>query len=294
VTGVIGGFDINLHAGNDSLTINNAYLNDAIEIRMEEGNDSVNLGLSDVVSSASDLNVDLGAGDDTIVGQRLYIGGDQLIVGGDGNDDLIFEGVASPTFTLGTSAGGNAVWQGGSGDDLVSVVYGFIVESWVVQLGDGQDTLDVFGSAASGDVSFSGEGGADTLIVDTNFFDASLALLGGGGDDAIFLANGLGTEFGSIETGAGADSVTLRNQTTSQLSVDTGAGEDEVDVRASAFDRFFASLGDDNDSLLGQGNLIRLQTSLDGGAGSEDRLIDLGNSFKGAFNAQGFERFGQP
>jgi VCBS repeat-containing protein len=291
VTGVTGGFDINLHGGNDHLTINRAYVAGAILIEMEDGNDTVILGNVDVVSSGQRLQVGLGAGNDTIDGKRLFIGGDQLIYGGEGDDQLLFDGFAEPEFTLGTSAGGLAFWTGDGGNDTVSVIYGFIVGSWSVQLGEGTDTLEVFGSAASGDVIFSGDGGDDTLAVDTNFFDASHVILGLGGNDTVFLANGLGTEVTVIDTGDGDDDVTINNQTTNHLIVETGAGADDVDARASAFDQVFADLGDDNDLLTVHGNLVRFLTDLDGGAGDADRLVDLGNSFQGSLNVRGFELF---
>jgi hypothetical protein len=54
-------------------------------------------------------------------------------------------------------------------------------------------------------------------------------------------------------------------------------------------DRFFAVLGDDNDQLTARGNLLRLETSLEGGLGGSDRLLALGNRFFGPHRARGFE-----
>ncbi len=289
VTGVTGNFRINLEVGNDHLTINNAYVAGAILIRMETGNDTVILGNQEVVSSGDRLQVSLGDGDDTIDGKRLFIGREQLIYGGGGDDQLIFEGVATPQFTLGTSTGCFAYWTGDAGNDTVRVDYAFIAQAWVILLGDGNDSLEVFGSSASGDVIYSGDAGNNTFAVDTNFFDATHVIRGLEGNDTVLLRAGLGTEITSIETGGGSDRVTIRNQTTNHLSVDTGAGEDEVDVQASAFDRFFAQLGDDNDRLTVRGNLVRLGTALDGGTGAADSLFDQGNDFRGGFSKSGFE-----
>jgi hypothetical protein len=166
------------------------------------------------------------------------------------------------------------------------------VGAFTIDLGAGNDSLDIFGSAASGDVTFVGGVGLDSLIVDTNFFDANQVLDGGDDSDTVFLANGLGTDLGVINTGSGADSVTVRNETQVQLNINTGSGADVVDVRASAFDRFFAALGDDNDELTIFGNLIRQETDLDGGAGGGDRLRDLGNDLRGVVRQRNFELFG--
>jgi hypothetical protein len=290
VTGVTDDISVNLHDGNDRLTMNNVFITGSIIIDMESGNDSVMLGDANVVSTQEDLDVDLGTGNDGLDGKRIFIAGDQVLAGGDGNDDLIFDGFASP-FTLGTSAGGSATWTGGNGDDSVHVIYAFIVGAWTIDLGAGNDVLDVFGSAASGNVTFVGGAGTDGLTVDTNFFDANHWLDGGADGDAILLANGLGTELATINSGAGPDTITVRNHMAGQLTVDSGAGGDIVEVRSSAFDRFFASLGDGDDELTLFGNLIRVEADLDGGAGG-DRLIDLGNDVRGALRIRFFGLFG--
>jgi uncharacterized repeat protein (TIGR01451 family) len=291
VSGVTGDISVNLHGGNDQLTMNNAYVNGSIIIDMESGNDTVTLGDVDVVSTRVDLDVDLGTENDVLNGRRIFIGGNQMIVGGDGDDDLIFDGLASP-FTLGTSAAGNANWSTGNGDDTVHVIYAFIVGAFAIDLGMGTDSLDIFGSSAVGNVSFFGGTGIDSLKVDTNFFDAGLFLDGGADNDTVFLANGLGIEIGTINTGAGADTVTVVNETQGRLNIDTGSGNDTVDVRASALDRLFASLGEDDDELVLFGNLLQIEADLDGGPGGADRLRDLGNDVRGAMRTRNFELFG--
>jgi hypothetical protein len=289
VVGVTSDIIVNLHGGNDRLTINNALIGGALDIQMEDGNDLVTLGDQEVVSTRAQLRVDLGAGNDTLNGKRLYIGTDQFVHGGDGDDQLLFQGFATPEFTLGTSAAGLAFWSGGAGNDTVEATYAFIVRSWGVFLGDGADKLTVFGSAVSGDVLFSGDAGNDSISVDTNFFDATLVINALAGADTLLLANGLGTEFASLTGGDGNDRVTVRNQTTKHLQVEGGAGADEADVQSSAFDIFFATLGSENDVLTIRGNLVQLETDLDGGPGEADRLIDLGNTFRGASRRRGFE-----
>jgi hypothetical protein len=271
--------------------MNNAYVNGSIIIDMESGNDTVTLGDLDVVSTRADLDVDLGTGNDVLNGRRIFIGGNQLIVGGDGDDDLIFDGLASP-FTLGTSAAGNANWSTGDGDDTVHIVYAFIAGAFGIDLGAGTDSLDVFGSSALGNASFFGGAGIDSLKVDTNFFDAALLLDGGADNDTVLLKNGLGTDIGTINTGAGLDTVTVLNETQGRLNIDTGSGNDTVDVRSSAFDRLFASLGEDDDELTLFGNLFRFEVDLDGGPGGADRLRDLGNDVRGALLTRNFELFG--
>jgi hypothetical protein len=291
VSGVTGDICVNLRGGNDQLTMNNVYVNGSIIIEMESGNDTVTLGDLDVVSSSEDLEVNLGTGNDELNGRRNFIGGDQTLVGGDGDDTFTFEGIASP-FTLGTSAAGNANWVTGEGNDTVTVLYAFIAGAFAIDLGGGTDSLDIFGSAASGNVVFLGGAGSDTLTVDTNFFDAALLVDTGADNDTIFLANGLGIDIGTIITGAGDDSITVRNETQGRADIDTGSGDDTVDVQSSAVNQFFALLGDDDDELTLFGNLVQIEADLDGGAGTADRLIDLGNDVRGELRTRNFELFG--
>jgi hypothetical protein len=269
--------------------MNNVFITGSITIDMESGNDTVTLGNADVVSTQENLDVDLGTENDVLDGKRIFIAGNQILAGGDGNDSMTFDGFASP-FTLGTSAAGSATWTGGNGDDNVHVIYAFIVGAWTIDLGAGNDSLDVFGSAASGNVTFVGGAGSDGLTVDTNFFDADQLIDGGSDDDTIFLANGLGTELATINSGAGADTITVNNHTAGLLTIDSGADDDTVEVRSSAFDRFFARLGDGDDELTLFGNLFRIEVDLDGGAGA-DRLIDQGNDVRGALRIRFFGLF---
>ena len=288
VTGVTGSFEINLEVGNDHLTINNAL----VASGFDQNGDGKRHRDSGQPRNGVERRSSAGQPRRRRRHDRRQAAvyrPEELIYGGGGDDQLIFEGFATPQFTLGTSARGFAYWTGDTGNDTVRVDYAFIVQAWVISLGDGNDSLEVFGSAVSGDVIFSGDAGNDTLAVDTNFFDATHVIRGLGGNDTVLLRAGLGTEITSIETGGGSDRVTIRNQTTNQFSVDAGAGEDEVDVQSSAFDRFFAQLGDDNDRLTVRGNLVRLGTALDGGAGAADGLFDQGNDFRGGFSKSGFE-----
>jgi hypothetical protein len=289
VTGVVNDIRVNLHAGDDHLTMNNVYIRGSIVVDMETGEDTVILGNADVVSTQQDLDVDLGTENDVLNGRRIFIGRNQILVGGDGDDELRFDGVASP-FTLGTSAAGNANWIGGNGNDTVHVIYAFIVGSFAIDLGAGTDSIDIFGSAVSGDVTFLGGVGNDNFRVDTNFFDANQLLDTGGDDDTIFLANGLGTDIGTINTGAGVDSITVRNETQGRFNVNSGGGNDTVDVQQSAVNEFFADLGDGDDELTVFFNLVRVLADLDGGPGT-DRLLQQGNDIRGSLNTSGFELF---
>ncbi|MEX2142000.1 MAG: hypothetical protein WD894_22225 [Pirellulales bacterium] len=288
VSGVTGGIAVNLGDGGNTLVMNLVYVAGIIDIRTGAGADMVVLGDQDVVSSAGDLRIDLGGGSDRLDGKRLYIGASQFINGGDGDDELIFDGFLSPQFTLGTSAAGNVAWSGGAGNDTVHVIYGFVVGAMVIDLGDGGDALTMFGSAISGDVIYLGGAGNDGFNVDTNFFDANMRIEGNVDGDTVFVANGLGTEIALVQTHDGGDFLTVVNHTAVQLHIDAGAGDDVVEFRSSAFDVVFAQMGDGNDMLTARGNLVRILLDIEGGLGESDQFSDLGNTL-GAFQRRCFE-----
>jgi hypothetical protein len=171
------------------------------------------------------------------------------------------------------------------------VKYAFVVGALSIDLGLGMDQLQVFGSAVSGNVSFWGRGGADSILNTTNFFDANVLMDGGDDADAISVSAGLGTETTDVYGAAGSDIITVYSHTTSRLNIDAGIGADFVEVKWSAIDLFFAFLSDDDDRMSLFANLLRLETDLDGGAGGADRLSDLGNDLRGVYRTRGFEIF---
>ena len=88
--------------------------------------------LARMVSTRLALVVALGDGDDVLSGKRLYIGGNQAISGGNGNDQIHFVGAAVPgAFVLGTSSGGYTSITGDGGNDSIQVTYSFIVGQWL-------------------------------------------------------------------------------------------------------------------------------------------------------------------
>jgi hypothetical protein len=289
VTGVTSDIEIDLFGGDDRLTINNAFVNGSIDIDMESGHDSVTLGSQQIVSTRLALSALLGDGNDTLAGQRLYIGGTQSVSGDEGNDQISFLGSAGQgPFVLGTSSGGATSISGGVGNDRITATYSFIVGTWEFAGGLGDDVISVRTSASNGGVSLVGDAGADTLVVDTNFFVARLLIDGGADADRLELRNSLGLVAATLDAGADADEAFVSNLTASRLTLILGAENDTADVRGSLLDEIFAHLGDHDDSLTLFGNRVRRASSVDGGAGG-DALVDLGNTFLSVLWRLGFE-----
>jgi hypothetical protein len=289
VSGVTGDIEINLSAGDDQLALENAFVNGSVTIDASHGHDTVNLGNVKPVSTRLDLNVALGAGNDTVTGQRLYVGRNFTTTGGSGDDQINYLGSSAPgAFVLGISSGGATTILGHDGNDQLLVSNSFIVGQWQLDGGLNVDRIEVKKSASNGHVSLLGGGGADVLVADTNYFVTTLTLSGGDDGDRLELRNSLGMVVATLDGGAGNDSAAVSNLTAMRMALNMGAQNDTADVRGSLFDEFFAKLGDGNDSLTMYGNLIRRVTEVDGGLGG-DAFFDLGNSHLGGIRRLGLE-----
>jgi hypothetical protein len=90
-----------LGGGNDSLSIDNAYIGGSISIDTGQDNDTIRLGQSGEVSPVGDLLIDAGAGNDRVeqLNGAVYVLGGNTINLGDGHDIATI---------FGTSAGGRA------------------------------------------------------------------------------------------------------------------------------------------------------------------------------------------
>jgi hypothetical protein len=292
VSGVVGNILVNLHGGNDHLTMNQVLVSGKISISTEGGNDAVRLGNSALVSSGGNLEVDLGADGDSLTTQRLYIAAKQIFNGGDGDDQIALAGsYINGVFVLGASSGGATTVSGGAGSDNIEVRYSFIVGQWTFDGGQGNDNIKIDTSACSSNVTVVGGTEQDVLIVDTNYFLGTVVINGNAGNDQLRFANSLGMPWAVLLGEEGSDWAGVANLTTSGLQLDLGGGTDTADIRGSSLDQFFAQLGEGNDSITLFGNLVRSLSDIDGGGGSSDRLLDLGNSLRGTVHKRAFELF---
>ena len=215
----------------------------------------------DASASASGMNLNGGAGNDSVTGGT----GNDKLYGGSGND------------TVSGGAGDDTV-QGDAGNDLL---YGGSGNDWLLSV-SGEDTLyggagDDYLVSGTGSTSLDGGSGNDTVY---GGYYAS-TLMGGDGDDTVAGGNGGGDR---IYGGAGNDSLsgnggsdTLHGGAGADL-IDGGTGTDTADYTGSgaavAIDlgAGTASGGDAaGDTLTGIENLVgsSFNDSLTGGAGND-------------------------
>jgi len=145
-----GGLDIGLNGGDDFLDLQDVHRT-FLHIQMGKGNDV--LVFADAGASG-ECTVDMGKGDDTVVGDFIEdCGGGLTVDTAQGNDFLHFL----------TDLSGDAVLVGGPGDDDFRFgVAGSIDGRIHVNMGAGDDTLSVEIPVGSGSV-VRGGGGHDTL-----------------------------------------------------------------------------------------------------------------------------------
>jgi Ca2+-binding RTX toxin-like protein len=222
-----------------------------IIITANGGDDVISAGNG--LSALTFLNIDGGAGNDTITGGD---GGDALS-GGDGNDtltggrgnDLIFGGAGNDRF----------IWNSGDGSD-------------VVEGQDGIDTLEINGSNSAETINITANGtrvrvdgvGAAPFILDVGNAE-NIVINANGGDDIIVAGNGLAALTSlTIDSGAGNDVITGGDGADVLLGGDgndvvTGGRGDDVALLGAGNDSFFWNPGDGSDTVEGQDGVDALE-----------------------------------
>ena len=223
--------------------------------------------VADGASATSGINVDGGAGNDTLSGHH---GADDTLLGGDGNDELrgwsgddSLVGGAGNDSLIGDK--GNDTLEGGAGDDTLG--------SWTgaasMDGGDDADTFRVFNSGGgdfNGVTIAGGEGGNDDDVLELSGLSGPVTVTYTG-DEAGTVTDGTDTlSFSEIERlilGDGSDSVDASSGVlTLGLNLDAGGGNDTVQGSGVA-DTIVA--GDGNDSVMAGGG----NDSIEGGQGSD-------------------------
>ena len=254
-TNLIGveNFTLNLGGGNDRVTLGD--MNGVIDltklnINAGAGDDTIDGSLS--VNALLALNAIMGDGNDSVIGTPandtiLGEAGNDIIVGGSGTDSI----VGSDGNDNITSGSGNDTILGGNGNDTIDA-------------GANDDTI----TGDAGDDSILGGDGKDTIDggIGNDFLDGGIdndSIRGGVGNDKIAGRAGADT----IDGGDGADTIKGGSENDSILG---GAGNDLVD----------GELG--NDTLNGQGDNDFLlggdgNDSILGGAGNDTCVGGVGN-----------------
>jgi hypothetical protein len=243
------------------------------------------------------------------------VGGTDLVITGDAaanavrvsgtstpGEYIVSRADAATTINAGTTpftASGisNLVIDLGDGDDRVNLVHMHVSGDVSINTGTdaGRDLVKVTFAQVDGTFDADTGDGNDELVLTALHVSGDATIDSGLGDDKLYLTVGkFGGLFG-VSTGNGSDFVSLSAvNIAGNTTVDTGAdtGNDLVVVAASRFQSpVSVNLGDGDDKLIITFNRFDSSLSADGGLGS-DALVNRFNRFLGgAPSLISFERF---
>ena len=198
--------------------------------------------LASKVRTGAGINVQTGEGDDQIQIANLEVGGGLLIGTGGGDDAVLFVNEFTP-----------------AGESLAKLFPTRVRNQVSVHLGDGDDELDLRNLFAGGMV---------------RVFDVS-------GIADISLHNAKITGKVDIDTGSGADEVSLKFVQGTQLTISTQAGADDVQLENCRFQSIDVKLGEELDTLAIQRSISRQYCYIDGGADGGTFTRGPGNLLRG-------------
>ncbi len=202
----------------------------AIEIRMEGGNDIVNVRS---LAVANDLYANLGGGADRfIIPTAMSVGANVTIEGAEGSDTVRLTDL---------TVGQDLYIEGGIGALTVALSGVNVAFNATVIADEANDNISMTSSAAGGIVSMETKGGVDRVTVSgVRALGASFTT--DAGADNVQISQLLTEEDVGVFTGVGNDSVTLTDVISGKslvVSVDEGADTVVAAAVAVAFDAVF-------------------------------------------------------
>jgi hypothetical protein len=254
-----------------------------VDVFGTSGDDNVTVDLGGF-KVPRDLNVWLGAGNNSLAVKNGTVAGFLEAHGGSGNDAVTLGGSDQP-FKVGLAA---AVYLDGGTDSLTvdgtaanKAVLGALVayNPETVTLGPN--------SQVNGPVVVAAGYTSQTNLSLGGAIGGGVAFYGGLGADSLTLQKGA-TVGGSLAafTGGGNDTVDLEGSVAGSVLLATGAGDDQVTVGGTVGRDVFIDLGDGNDSLTFTGTVgtpgsNTSRVLVDAGAGNDSVTLAAGSQING-------------
>ncbi len=197
---------IEMRGGDDRVIVNNVHLNNTshgrMDIETDQGNDLVmvtNSSAQDLVLETGtgndhaivsysavtrDIFTDLGSGDDELDLYAVYAADDIRVFGGTGHDDVAIQGATAVDDLYADLGDGNDImWVNGGqfedltvdadkGNDRVTLQGVTVTDDLDVEMEEGDDQLYIYNSNVYGRKSLHGGSGADKLGASGNNFNA--------------------------------------------------------------------------------------------------------------------------
>ncbi|MCA9048828.1 MAG: peptidylprolyl isomerase, partial [Planctomycetaceae bacterium] len=170
------------------------------------------------------LEILAGSGADSVTVTGIDVG-DVTVMGGGGNDEIVFDSVTTS---------GNASVYGNSGMDLLGFSGGVIGGNLLLNGGAHSDDIVVDGTTIDGNLVMLGLGGADNIVVRNSDVTGRLGIRAGRGQDLILLDGAIVTGAAAINGNQGRDRVMLDGATTLGTGsvIRGGASRDHVVIAA--------------------------------------------------------------
>lgn len=165
-------------------------------------------------------------------------------------------------------------------NDVGPLTFSGVTNGLSVNMGGGDDGVDITGVRSQKDVAINLGNGNNTLTIEGMYVRKNLSISSGSGDDVIFMTFVNVSKELRINTGAGNDNVTLDTIAAGKhSSMNTGAGDDVVTITDSTFSehaQLYTGAGNDDITLVD--NVFGKEALVDGGSG-DDVLTVVGNQF---------------
>jgi hypothetical protein len=270
--GFTGGLQVDLGAGDDSLTLNTLIVTGTVKIKMGAGANTVAITTSTFDTAVS---IDLGSGDNMLQFCTGSVGAGLTVKVGAGTgvvrtatcgtsvatvpgSALVIDAVSiSKGLTLKGSKmsekvilnnltiGGKTTLTLGGGSDAVAVCSNTINDALSIKMGSGTGTM-IDASCASSTVS-----GENALDVDACSIHTKFTAKMGGAADHVLLKDDTIDESAKLDLGQGANSLVMDSNTVkASLGVKSGKGGDVVQItNGTISDNLAVSAGDGNNTV---------------------------------------------
>ncbi len=185
------------------------------------GNGTTVNGMTEVVLVSERVKALLGPGHDRLQVDG-NIGGDVLVLGGEGNDSL---SLGCPVIA------GNACLAGGPGEDVLDVQDSSVLTDLLLIGGPDDDRFQFFFSSVGGRLTIDAGAGDDELTMAEQRLGGSLSVAGGPGDDLLRLERSELSGDALIMTAAGRDRVELEELALgAAIKIGLGTEEDQLSL----------------------------------------------------------------
>jgi fibronectin-binding autotransporter adhesin len=251
--------------GNDTISVGtfSSEVN-GMEIRGNEGTDTLNLDLTSLDGTASSINLQGNAGNDTIdvaADDAVYnttIGGGKGVdgityIGGTLNASTVIGGFGQDTVEVGNVDVSASLIQLGNGDDsdtdsADTLIYSGVISNSTVKGGAGGDTINMSIEDNSTAAIIEGNAGNDTLNINAaGDYESTEFRLGAGADTFTFTGGDAGVS-AEIYGGAGNDDINIVAE--SGLVVYGGVGADDIEYLTGT--TYGLAFGDTTEASLDQ------------------------------------------